>query len=82
MSTLTLELDTHLARSLEESARREHKPLAAWARERLRLAAMETEAEANRYPPGWLRLFGSIDDETFAAPSRADARPVAPLNLE
>lgn len=82
MSTLTLELDSHLARSLEESARREHKPLAAWARERLRLAAMETEAEANGYPPGWLRLFGSIDDENFASPERSDVRPVAPLELE
>lgn len=82
MSTLILELDNHLAHSLEESARREHKPLEAWACERLRLAAMETDAEANRYPPGWLRLFASIEDETFAAPSRSDARPVAALELE
>ena len=79
MSTLTLELDTQLARSLEESARREHKPLADWACERLRLAAMETEAENNGYPPGWLRLFGSIDDDTFTVPSRTNTRPVAPL---
>jgi hypothetical protein len=82
MSTLTLELDSHLAHSLEESARREHMPLAAWARERLRLAAMEAEAEANGYPPGWLRLFASIDDETFAVPSRSAARPVAGSELE
>ncbi len=82
MATLTLELDSYLARSLEESARREHKPLAAWARERLRLAAMETEAEANGYPPGWLRLFASIEDETFVSTSRSDARPVAALELE
>ena len=82
MSTLTLELDTSLARALEESARREHKPLEAWARERLRLATMEAEAEGNGYPRAWLRLFGSIDDETFAAPVRQDARPVVPLELE
>lgn len=82
MSTLTLELDTYLARSLEESARLEQKPLAAWARERLRIAAMEAKAEGNGYPPGWLRLFASIEDETFAAPSRSDARPVAALELE
>tara|TARA_R110002049_G_scaffold160188_1_gene325175 strand:+ start:304 stop:552 length:249 start_codon:yes stop_codon:yes gene_type:complete len=82
MSTLTLELDTQLARSLEESARREHKPLEAWACERLRLAAMETAADANGYPTGWLRLFASIEDETFVAPSRSDARPVAPLDQE
>lgn len=67
MATLTLELDSALAHSMEESARREHKPLAAWACERLRIAAMETEAEAHGYPPGWLKLFGSIDDDTFAA---------------
>jgi hypothetical protein len=82
MSILTLELDTHLVHSLEESARREQKPLEAWVRERLQLAAMETEADANGYPPGWLRLFGSIDDETFTGPSRTDVRPVATLNLE
>ena len=82
MSTLTLELDSHLARSLEESARREHKPLEAWARERLRIAAMETEAEVNGYPTGWLKLFASIEDETFEAPSRRDARPVAALERE
>ena len=80
MSTLTLELDSSLAHSLEESARREHKPVAAWACERLRLAAMETEAEANGYPPGWLKLFGSIEDATFTAPVRAAIKPVAPLN--
>ncbi len=28
-SSLTVELDSHLEHSLEESARREHKPLAA-----------------------------------------------------
>jgi hypothetical protein len=43
---------------------------------------METKAEANGYPPGWLRLFGSIEDETFVAPSRSEARPVAALDLE
>ena len=82
MSTLTLELDARLARSLEESARREHKPLEAWACERLRIAVMEAEAGVNGHPPGWLKLFGSIDDDTFAAPSRSDVNPVAPLDLE
>ena len=77
MSTLTLELDSTLVRSMEESARREHKPLAAWAGERLRIAAMETEAEANGYPPGWLKLFGGIDDASFEAPMRSAARGIA-----
>ena len=76
MSTLTLELDSTLARSLEASARREHKPLAIWARERLRIAAIETETEANGYPTGWLKLFGSIDDDSFTAPSRSASSPV------
>ena len=80
MSSLALELDSYLAHSIEESAPREHKPPAAWARERLRIAAMETEA--NGYPPGWLKLFASIEDETFASPSRIDTRPVAALKLE
>lgn len=80
MSTLTLELDNALARSLEESARREHKPLAAWARDRLRIAAMETEAEAKGYPSGWMRLFNSIDDDTFSAPTRSATEPVASLD--
>ncbi len=77
MSTLTLELDSTLARSMEASARREHKPVAAWARDRLRIAAMETEAEANGYPSGWLKLFGSIEDPTFEAPARNATRTVA-----
>ena len=76
MSTLTLELDSGLARSLEESARREHKPVSLWASERLRLAVLETEAEANGYPRGWLKLFGSIDDESFLAPERKSSRSV------
>ena len=80
MSTLTLELDSTLARSMEESARREHKPVAAWAKDRLRMAAMETEAEANGYPPGWLKLFGSIDDSSFEAPVRSATRPVASID--
>lgn len=77
MSTLTLELDSTLARSMEESARREHKPVAAWARDRLRIAAMETEAKAKGYPSGWLKLFGSIEDPTFEAHARSATRPVA-----
>ncbi|OYW28193.1 MAG: hypothetical protein B7Z47_06015 [Chthoniobacter sp. 12-60-6] len=80
MSTLTLELDSALAHSLEESARREHKPVAAWARERLHIAAMETEAEANGYPPGWLKLFGSIDDDTFTAPDRTATKPTVSMD--
>lgn len=80
MSTLILEIDPSLARSLEESARREHKPVAAWARERLRIATIETEAEANGYPAGWLKLLGSIDDETFVSPPRTSVKGVPPMD--
>ncbi len=72
MSTLTLELDSNLAQSLEELARLEHKPVETWARDRLRLATLETESERLGYPKGWIRLFGSIDDDTFEVPDRED----------
>ncbi len=77
MSTLTLEIDASLARAMEVSARREHMAVTAWAKERLRIAALETEAEANGYPSGWLKLFGSIDDSSFDAPVRSATRPAA-----
>ena len=37
---------------------------------------METEAEANGYPPGWLKLFGSIDDASFDSPARIATRDI------
>lgn len=80
MSILTLEIDSSLARAMEESARREHKPVDAWARDHLRLAAMETEAGANGYPPAWLKLFGSIDDASFEAPARTASRVIDSMN--
>lgn len=82
MSTLTIELDSALASALEASARREHKPVAAWASERLRLATMEATAEVNAYPPGWLKLFGAVDDDSFVAPARTDTREVEALDLD
>jgi hypothetical protein len=62
-STLTLELDGSLVRSLEESARREHKP-------------EETEAEGNGYSTAWLKLFGTDEDESFSVPTRGETSPV------
>ena len=85
MATLTIDLEHDLARAVEESARREHKPVSEWVRERVKpgadrsaaLAAVEATARANGYPPGWLALFGSLaDEEAFAAPSRGPTRPV------
>jgi len=76
---------------VEEAAKREHKSLSEWVKERVRpeldrvsvLAAMESRAIANGYPAGWLTLFGSLaDDESFEAPSRSPTRPVQGEALE
>ncbi len=86
MSTLTISLDDSLARQIEESARREQKSVSDWISERIRLdaegmAALESGAAANGYPPGWLALFGSLaDDEGFAAPARTPSSPLQPLD--
>ena len=78
MATITIDLDDDLVRHVEESARREHKSVSDWIRERVRpeadraaiLAALEARALAGGYPPGWLALYGSLaDDESFTAPA-------------
>ena len=85
MATLTIQLEDDLDRAAEESARREHKSVSEWVKERVKpgadrgaaLAAMEATARANGYPPGWLALFGSLaDEEAFAAPPRGTVRPM------
>ena len=86
MSTLTISLDDSLARRIEESARREQKSVSDWISERIRLdaermAALESGAAANGYPPGWLALYGSLaDDEGFTAPARTTSSPLKPLD--
>jgi hypothetical protein len=89
MTTLTLELDDELARHVEESARREHKSVSDWVKERLKpeaqraslLAEMEAQALANGYPPGWMTLYGSLaDDDRFVSPPRSHSRAVAGLD--
>ena len=89
MATLTIDLEDELARHVEDSARREHKSVSEWVRDRVRpeadraaaLAAIEARAVANGYPPGWLTLFGSLaDDDTFIAPPRGATRPVGSFN--
>lgn len=83
MSTLTIELENGLADILEKSARREHKAVARWAAERLKLAAMEETARANGYPVGWLKLFGAVADEDgFNAPERGTVRGGDGVNLD
>jgi len=89
MATLTIHVEDDLARHVEESARREHKSVSEWVKERVKpeadravaLAAMEARAMANGYPEGWLALFGSLaDDDRFAAPLRGTTRPVENAN--
>ena len=78
MSTLTIDLEDEVARRVEESARREHKSISEWLGERVALVtAMEAQALANGYPPGWLSHFGSLaEDANFTAPARSATRPV------
>lgn len=91
MATITIDLDDDLARHVEESARREHKSVSEWIRERVQahadradiLAATEARALANGYPPNWLTLYGSLaDDESFVAPARSGNRAVSSLELD
>lgn len=78
MSTLTIDLEDEVARRVEESALREHKSVSEWLQERVALvAAMETQAQAHGYPPGWLSHFGSLAEyASFAAPDRGATRLV------
>jgi len=91
MATITIDLDDDLARHVEECARREHKSVSEWVKERVQpqgdragvLAAMEALALANGYPPGWLTLYGSLaDDETFVAVARSGPRATTPLDMD
>lgn len=86
MSTLTITLDDHAARLVEDAARAESKPIEDWLAEHVRLEAarsvafsrLEADARAHGYPPGWSALFGSLAvDATFAAPPRGPSRPVS-----
>src|SRR5438874_12066889 len=60
MAVLTIQLEDEIARHVEESARREHKYISEWVKERVKpeahravmLAAMEARAVANGYPSG------------------------------
>jgi len=91
MATITIDLDDDLARHVEESARREHKSVSEWVKERVQpqadragiLAAMEARALANGYPPCWITLYGSLaDDESFVAPARSGNRSMTGLDLD
>jgi hypothetical protein len=46
MATLTIQVEDDLARHVEESARREHKSVSDWIKERVKLATVNDEAVA------------------------------------
>lgn len=81
MTTITIDLDDDLAKHVEESARREHKSVTEWVRERMRpnvsitTSSLEAVALKNGYPPEWTTLYASLaNDESFAAPARGGCR--------
>jgi hypothetical protein len=73
MSTITLELEEHLAATLARAADANRKPLSVWlALERLKAAASEDLATRNGYPSGYWKLFASMEDNSgLEAPDRS-----------
>ncbi len=81
MSTITLELEEHLAATLARAAEANHKPLSVWALERLKAAASEDLATEKGYPSGYWKLFASMEDKSgFEAPYRSPARKISGLD--
>lgn len=81
MSTITLELEEHLAATLARAAEASHKPLPVWALERLKAAASEDLAIENGYPSGYWKLFSSMEDNNrFAPPDRGPTRKISNLD--
>ncbi len=81
MSTITLELEEHLADTLARAAEASHKPLSVWAVERLKAAASEDLATRNGYPSGYWKLFSSMEDNSgFEAPDRGPTREIGSLD--
>ncbi|MGL5016697.1 MAG: hypothetical protein ACRDBP_01065 [Luteolibacter sp.] len=81
MSTITLELEEHLAATLARAAEASHKPLSVWAVERLKAAASEDLASGNGYPSGYWKLFASMEDNPgFVAPERGPTRETCSLD--
>ena len=89
MTNITIEVDDALARYIEDAARREHKSVSEWVRERVTreadrvafLAELEANARKNGYPPGWITVFGTLaDDDTFSVPVRTDCRDISALD--
>jgi len=70
MAQITIYLDELTEKKARSSAKRAGKSLSAWLR-----AVIETAPEPE-WPNDFARLFGSIADETFVAPERAEPEPL------
>jgi hypothetical protein len=81
MSTITLDLEDRLADTLARAAEASKKPLSVWVLERLKAAASEDIAAANGYPPGYWKLFSSMEENHgFEAPVRGFVRAITTLD--
>ena len=60
MPQLTIYLDAEKEAAVREAARREGKSLSRWAGEQVAKVL-----GAGRWPEGYFKLFGSVDDESF-----------------
>ena len=82
MTQLTIEFEDDVARRIEETARRAHKTMSEWVKDRVvadleGAPSLEQKAKQSEYPPGWNELYGLLaDDESFAAPTRGATRPL------
>jgi hypothetical protein len=64
MPQISLYIDEKTLKMVENAASRQHVSISKWVAEQIRTRIVPT------YPAGFEDLFGSISDETFAAPSR------------
>jgi hypothetical protein len=81
VSTITLEIEEHLAETLARAAEANHKPLSVWAVERLKAAASENLATEKGDPSGYWKLFAAMDDKSgFEVPDRSPTRVISGLD--
>ncbi len=64
MSQMTIYLDLDTEKMVRAAARQENKSLSRWAGEQLAKAA-----GVGQWPKNYFELFGSIDDNSFQAPT-------------
>lgn len=64
MSQLTLYLDEKSLKLIEKCARKDHKSLSGWAKERL------LNSINNKWPDEFFSLYGSIKDDSFKRPEQ------------